>query len=571
MFRSAAVLAGAWLSVLTPAALGAQDLPSAPPVRAIHITGAREIASQTIQEALRVRVGEPLVDPPERIGESVERQYRDEGYKFARVKASFEASTGDLSLDIDEGTIDEIVFQGIDEKLARTFADEFALRAGDVFNSRRARQALDVLLRQTRGAVSAGRVQPQAFTDSGDLSKRRGTFDLIDRNGERVLLVGLREPPGRFKMVPDLGEREDWFSSVDGFVPSLGMGIAVFDHDRFNHAFVAGHLSYKIASERAGYSLGFERPFFTKTKLYVGGELHDLTASDDQWQASSLEASLAAVGPRRTVRDYYRRRGVQINGALRVYPQVELLVAWRGERQEPLPTTSDFSLWNGDEPFPPNPVAVDGRLNALVVGASAASRSFDHESLEATYRRHQLDTLFGERLDDFEGPHDTAPVWRVDWTSEISDPGAFGGDFDFRRHIVSARSRLALSEHQTFGVRAIGGWSEGILPPQRQFGVGGLGSVHGYDFKQQVGDSIALLNLEYELGWRRGLKAIGFFDVGRATLHQTQGPLAAVPDTPWLKGVGWGIGVGDFRVDFGYQLAEIPSSLRVTVRIGRTF
>ena len=423
-----------------------------------------------------------------------------------------------------------------------------------------------------RGAPSVRRAHPQTFTDSGDLSKRHGTFDLIDRNGDRVLLVGLREPAGRFRMVPDLGEREDWFSSVDGFVPSLGMGIAVFDHDRFNHAFVAGHLSYKIASERAGYSLGFERPFFTKTKLYLGGELHDLTASDDQWQASSLEASLAAVGPRRTVRDYYNRRGVQINGALRVYPQVEVLFAWRGERQEPLATASDFSLWNSDEPFPPNPVAVDGRLNALVVGASAASRSFDRESLEATYRRHQLDNLFGERLDDFEGRHDTTPVWRLDWTSEISDPGAFGGDFDFRRHIVSARSRLALSEHQVFGVRAIGGWSEGVLPPQRQFGVGGLGSVHGYDFKQQVGDSIALLNLEYELGWRRGLKSIGFFDVGRAALRQTQGALAPqTPDTPFLKGVGFGIGVADFRVDFGYQLDEIPSSLRVTVRIGRTF
>ena len=32
----------------------------------------------------------------------------------------------------------------------------------------------------------------------------------------------------------------------------------------------------------------------------------------------------------------------------------------------------------------------------------------------------------------------------------------------------------------------------------------------------QIGDSLALLNLEYELGWRGGLKAIGFFDAGRA-------------------------------------------------------
>ena len=242
-----------------------------------------------------------------------------------------------LSLDIDEGIIDAVDFQGIDEKLARTFADEFALRAGDVFNRRRARQALDVLLRPTRGAVRPGRTYPAARSPTAtSCARRRGTFDLVDRDGQRMLLVGLREPAGRFKIVPDLGEREDWFTSVDGFVPSLGMGIAVFDHERFNHAFVAGHLSYKTASERAGYALGFERPLFGRTKLYVGGELHDLTASDDQWQVSSVEASLAAVGPRRSFRDYYRRRGVQITGALRVHPQVEALFAWRGERHEPL-------------------------------------------------------------------------------------------------------------------------------------------------------------------------------------------------------------------------------------------
>jgi hypothetical protein len=440
-----------------------------------------------------------------------------------------------------------------------------------VFNRRRARQALDVLLRQTRGAVSPGLARVQTFTDGDDVSRRLGVFDQIERNGERTLLIGLREPPGRFRILPDPGEREDWFSAVDGFVPSLGMGIAVFDHDRFNHTFVAGHLSYKLASARAGYALGFERPLFSATKLYVGGELHDLTASDDQWQLSSLEASLAAAGPRRSFRDYYRRRGVQINGALRLHRQVEALFAWRGERQEPLRTTSDFSLWNGDDLFRPNIRAQDGRLNAVLLGASVDGRGFDHESLEATYRRHQLDTLFGERLNEPEGKHDTAPIWRVDWTSELSEAGAFGSDFDFRRHIVSARSRLIVSEHQVFGVRAIGGWSEGVLPPQRQFAVGGPGSVHGYDFKEQVGDTLALINLEYELGWRGGLKAIGFFDAGRATLRPTQGIGLPGASTPWLKGVGWGIGVGGFRVDFGYRVAEIPSSLRVAIRFGQTF
>ncbi len=56
-----------------------------------------------------------------------------------------------------------------------------------------------------------------------------------------------------------------------------------------------------------------------------------------------------------------------------------------------------------------------------------------------------------------------------------------------------------------------------MLPPQREFAIGGIGSVHGYDFKSEVGDTLALVNLEYALGWRDGFQAIGFFDAGRVT------------------------------------------------------
>src|SRR5262249_10123024 len=184
--------------------------------------------------------------------------------------------------------------------------------------------------------------------------------------------------------------REDWFSPVDGFVPSLGMGIAVFDHTSFNHTFIAGHVSYKFASERAGYSLGIERPLFGQPKVILGAELYDLTATDDRWQVSSLEQSVAAIAIRSSFRDSYRRRGVP--------RQIEALVAWRSEKRDPLGAGTDFSLWNGDELFPPNRLAAPGRMNALIVGASASSRRFDRESLEASYRRHQFEEPFGARL-----------------------------------------------------------------------------------------------------------------------------------------------------------------------------
>jgi hypothetical protein len=546
----------------------AQDVP----VRSIHVTGAKELSEDTIRHAIPVETGQPLTDSLERIGEAVTKRYEDDGYTFAHAEATFDAATGALSITIDEGVIDGVEFQGVDDPgVAQRLADEFALRGGDVFNRKKAMQALEALLRQTRGAIRPGRVY---FRDSRDLRNRRGTFDLVDRNGQRVLLVGLREPAGRFRLVPDLGDREDWFTPVDGFVPSLGFGAAVFDHHEFNHAYVLGHVSVKTASGRAGYALGFERPVFRTTKLYMGGEVHDLTATDDHWQVSPTEASLAAIGPRKSFRDYYRRRGVQINAALRVHPHAELLFAWRGERQEHLDVESDFSLWNDEEPFRPNLFARDGRLNAIVIGGSLDGDSFDRESLDATYRRHQLDRPFGERLEFPERHHDDTPVWRIDWSSEISTPGALRSEFDFKRHIVTGRARVPLSEHQDFGIRVVGGWSGGILPPQRQFAIGGIGSVHGYEFKEQVGNTLALVNLEYALGWRGNFELVGFFDAGRASVQRVAfltAPGFAAPDDRWLKGVGVGIGIGGTRLDFGYKLDAIPSSLQVTLRLGRTF
>lgn len=547
---------------------------AAPVVRSVRVTGNQEFSAEKVTRAAGVTVGAAMTGTAEQAAERISAAYREAGYTFAHVSATFDATSGDLAITVDEGVIDQVEFQGVGERLARTFREEFALRTGDVFNATRARQALDVLLRQTRGAIRPGRVSVigtgATFTDSRDLRQRRTAFDLIERDGQRVLVVGLREPAGRFKVVPDMGDREDWFTPVDGFVPSLGFGAAVFDHEEFNHAYIAGHLSVKAASGNFGYAFGGERPLFNDRKLFLGAEFHDLTASDDQWQISSLEASLASVGPRRNFRDYYRREGLQLTSALRVHRQAELLLAWRGERQSSMATSSDFSFWNSAESFRPNLIARDGHLNAVILGASIDGRGFDSESLESTYRRHQFDSLFGERLNNPESREDGAPIWRIDWTSELSSPAGLGSDFDFKRHIVNGRVRLLAGQHQDVGVRAIGGWSDGVLPPQRMFAIGGIGSVHGYDFKAATGDSLALINLEYEVGWRGGPSLVAFLDAGRVTSRPAPSVIPGA-DAPWMKGIGWGIGLGAMRIDFGYKLDTLPSSPQVLVRFGRTF
>jgi hypothetical protein len=568
MGKSRLLLAAALVLALVPR-VGAQESPLSPQplpiVTALHVTGAIQLSERESLESMHVRVNEPLPDTPDRLAQAIERHYQDEGYTFARATVSFDDNSGLLTVTIDEGVIDAVEFQGVPAPVATRIAEDFALRAGDVFNRKRATQALRAALAPTRGAIAEGHVATAA-ADEDNVDRHR-TFYMIDRSGQRVLLVGLRERDGRFRLEPDFGDREDWFTPVDGGVPSLGFGIVAFDHEQYNHTFIAGHLSIKTATGNVGYAIGFERPVFKTRKLYLGGEVRDLTGTDDTWQVSSTEASLDAIGVRKSFRDYYSRRGVQITGVWRVNPRIEFLAKWRGEHESPLRVESDFSFFNREDVFRPNRPALDGRLSAIVVGASLDSIGFESESLEATYRRHQLDGMFGERLPMPE-KNQVDPIWRIDWTSEISTPG-LSSDFDFRRHIVSARLRMGLGPFQDFAARAIGGWSEGSLPPQRQFAVGGMGSVHGYEFKQQVGDALALVNLEYAIGWRHGLRAVGFFDIGRASIRDLP---STPPGTPWLKGIGFGFAVADvIRIDFGYPVDGGVGPVQVLLRFGRTF
>src|SRR5438270_6257042 len=173
MGRSRALLASVVLVLAAGRIHAAQD-PTAPLVREIRISGARELSEAAIAEAARVEAGRPLpvaLDRVDDLAARIVRHYRDEGYTFAVVQATFDPAAGVLSFTIDEGVIGGVEFTGVDDRLKRVFEEEFALRTGDVFNRRKARQALDVLLRPTRGAVRPGRIFERAgiFYDSEQL------------------------------------------------------------------------------------------------------------------------------------------------------------------------------------------------------------------------------------------------------------------------------------------------------------------------------------------------------------------------------------------------------------------
>jgi hypothetical protein len=218
--------------------------------------------------------------------------------------------------------------------------------------------------------------------------------------------------------------------------------------------------------------------------------------------------------------------------------------------------------------FRANGPADEGELRALLLAYSLDTRVSRVRRPAARYQRHLLDDLFGADAD-------RGPGLRFEWTSEIAPAGfaGFAHDFDFARHVAQLRGWWEPSYENGVGVRVLAGGSSGTLPAQRLFALGGIGSVHGYRFKEQSGDGMVLVNGEFRRRFWRRLSGLAFADVGRVygARPVTPGDPAAEPGD-WMSGVGVGLEFeGGARLEFGWRTNDIPSSLQVLFRLRPPF
>jgi surface antigen Omp85-like protein/surface antigen-like variable number repeat protein len=538
MSRTLAVL----VCALTWASVALAQAPPVPavPFRQLVTEGVSVFSPTEITWTLHLEEQAPLPASPDDLAARLRSRYEREGYTKASVRGSFD-QTGRLTFRVDEGRIDAVVFEGVDQRLGEELTGSFSIRPGDLFNDRHVSTALRKVLAPTGGAI------------------RAGGYDLVDRGGRRTLVVSVRRRSADVDATFGTESREDWYSPADGLNLALGFGATLFDQRRFAHTYLQGYVSYKFAREAVGYNLAFERPILggpDAPRLLATAELHDATASDDFWRLSIAEQSLVSLTFKNSFRDYYNARGYQVGASYQPDEHNELRFSWRADRHEALQNTADYALFRGDEPFRPNRRAADGKLRSFVIGYTLDSRGFGDEDGRRRLARHTGFDLFGASAG-------VRPGYRVDWTTEIARTG-LGGDFSFTRHVANARAYVPMSGAQEVRGRLLVGASTGALPPQRLFALGGIGSVHGYAFKESAGTGMVLGNLEYFLGSSRRAYLVGFLDVGHIA-----DPLPG--NARWLKGIGVGGGFGDLRIDFGWRANDIPKSLQVLVRFGPTF
>jgi len=82
---------------------------------------------------------------------------------------------------------------------------------------------------------------------------------------------------------------------------------------------------------------------------------------------------------------------------------------------------------------------------------------------------------------------------------EYSSPN-MGSDFEFTKMTYNIRHSFPLSYYETIYMRLAGGVLEGNLQPiQKQYYLGNVGTLRGYNVKEFTGNKMALINLEYHV------------------------------------------------------------------------
>ena len=290
---------------------------------------------------------------------------------------------------------------------------------------------------------------------------------------------------GTYRAIPAIR-----YNRVEGMV--LGIRRLPLSWDSWDRARIYGHGGYAFGSDEWQYEIGGEarvggRRSRSDVDLKLGGAYRMSTATQDIWKTSWLENSLAAFFFNHDFLDYFEVEGWTAYGALRLTPLLQVTAGYREEEYRSLTGDVSWSLFGGGD-FRINPPIQPGDMRSVVVAVEGGSvRDLDWLPRGVAFR---LEAEFGRD---------------------------FGGEFDFNRYVGDARLYVPITRRSTLALRVRGGTSEGTLPLQKAYVLGGIGSMRSYPQNVFIGDRMLLGNVEYT--WAQDwfwddVTLSGFFDAG---------------------------------------------------------
>lgn len=200
-------------------------------------------------------------------------------------------------------------------------------------------------------------------------------------------------------------------------------------------------------------------------------------------------------------------------------------------------------------------LGTQARLNSLIYDGRMHSISlkYDFDTREDTKVRYDL----GNRGNKNE--------WYNTFLVEHSN-SAIGSTYDFTRFIIHLRNYHPIGENRLDTRLKVGLASTPyMLPFQRQFVLGGTGTLRGYSLYEFVGNHGFLFNLEYLHSLTKGFFIVPFVDIG-----QTWQNLEDIKHAYPKVNLGIGFQLGIFRLNFARAL-EKDRGYQANFKWSRTF
>jgi len=337
--------------------------------------------------------------------------------------------------------------------------------------------------------ANGGKVDGSVTTVNGRVVNLGGeiTGEIDEQEGVDVDIVYKERKPAQrrpyrlsYSMQEDITVRDLQLSPFRiGFnrVEGLSIGLGSRKHLYWDGSMALalyGQVGYAFKAHRWRAQLGATRQFTAGTNnlFELGGEIYTLTDTKDEWIIDKTENDLAAFFLKRDYRDYYDREGFSFyaghylnTAALSAHLRVQYL----NELHSSMRNRTDWALFGRDRSFRLNPDIDEGRLNAIRVALNLSSVQPSPQRISG---------------------------WRVLTAMEYTSP-SLNSDLDYTQYIIDVRRYQPVSSYDSFNVRLRAGTSEGDVPMQRIYELGGLGTLPAFPHKIFAGNRMLLMNAEY--------------------------------------------------------------------------
>ncbi|MCG9128720.1 DUF4252 domain-containing protein [Candidatus Poribacteria bacterium] len=317
--------------------------------------------------------------------------------------------------------------------------------------------------------------------------------------------------------------------------------------------FLFGSMSFATKADAPNYRLGGGVKLGKNANLTYTTQIHRLTSARDRDLLVTGSEQFLRAFIDTDFQDYYTRQGGVMalqwqNPTLKHTFGLTLLLEEHASIFRK--TDSYFRIgsesYNLDRSDRANALIYDGNMHSLCL-------KYDFDTREDTKVRYDL----RNRANNNE--------WYNTILIEHSN-SEIGSTYDFTRFIIHLRNYHPIGENRIDTRLKIGiAATESSLPYQRQFVLGGIGTLRGYSLYEFVGNHGFLLNLEYLHNLSDGFFIVPFVDIGQAWEN-----LEDIKNVHPMVNLGIGFQWGIFRLNFARPI-EKDRGYQASFKWSRTF